>query len=426
MEPEAEVISPPVLTPTIAAETVKAVSFETTQSLPEAPADVTTALAGPTVEPETSSVPSLAPDELLEADRPAAFEAAQATPETKADSFSNFNTDTGSPLPGIVGETLANAPVEQVPNSTFTEEIGYNSSEVASATTTEISSQNVDPDLAVVPDLPAPVSETLPQAEEKNSFDAMKTNAVNNSKTSAKKPPVGEPIPIEEVFSLDSDEAPAPMKPPVEEPIPIEEVFSLDADEAQAAAAIAKPLSLEEPIPVEEIFSLDADESAPAATANSLPVEELIPAVEELIPVEEVFPLDEDEKSPLPIEEVLPLDEEVIAAEEVIPVEEVIPAEEVIEAETPAQPAAIGVPKPAFGGGAPPVAKSTASPVAQPQAEPSGSVATPTSRPAFGSAKPTDEATDESENAAPTQLKGKRPAVKITLVRPGDKSPFGK
>jgi hypothetical protein len=203
----------------------------------------------------------------------------------------------------------------------------------------------------------------------------MKPNTARNTKTKGKPSQQDEPIPLEEIFSLDGDEAPAslatPASPAMAEPIPIEEIFSLDADEAPAPSALAAGLADEEPIPVEEIFSLDADETPSAA-----PVADALPA-EELIPVEEILPLD---------------------AEEIAVAEVVEPDEELV----------------------------------QPPKTASGKVATPGARSAEFPANPValtaPSAPTGSGLSSPTipKLRVKRPDVKITFVKPGEKSPFAK
>ncbi len=126
---------------------------------------------------------------------------------------------------------------------------------------------------------------------------------------------------------------------------------------------------------------------------------------EELIPVEEVIPLEGDEAL-VPVEEVFS------------PHEEEIAVAELVEPEAPAQPPV--VPKSKSGEFAKPVVNSAFS-------QPSDTPTAPANRPAFGSAKPAEpaqEASNETPNRSPSPPKPKRPAVIITLVKPGDKSPF--
>jgi hypothetical protein len=137
--------------------------------------------------------------------------------------------------------------------------------------------------------------------------------------------------------------------------------------------------------------------------------------VEEAIPVEEVFDLDSDEVN-APSAATPPVEEEILALDE-----DAIVAEEVIEP-APAKPSAPIIPKAPFGT----VAQPASGTIAQPQAKPSLSgISTPGGRPAFGSAAP-PPAANGSTSKGPSKPRGKRPSVRITLVKPGDKSPFGK
>jgi hypothetical protein len=355
---------------------------------------------------------------------------------------------------GQIIEAPSKPPAEQLPDRDITQEISYNTSEATPATITQITSQDADSGIAESPELPTPLSEPVPTAEEQTSFDAMKTDPKTNKSKTNKKPPAEEPIPVEEVFSLDGDDARAStaksQKTQVGDPIPIEEVFSLDSDEASPIDAEVLPL--EELIPVEEVFELDADEAARAAA--------MTPAVAELIPVEEVFELDADEAARaaamtpvvaelIPVEEIIPLEEveaTVPAVSEqtspaqnpAAPVEvmfspnaEQIAVAEIIEAEVPAKPTTPSLLNPSPANTVQPTAKSSAAPIIQSPMKPSppGTAAAPASRPTFGSAaKPTVAATDKSEpvNTTPTPPKPKRPKVRITMVKPGGKSPFGK
>jgi hypothetical protein len=225
-----------------------------------------------------------------------------------------------------------------------------------------------------------------------------------------------------EFFSLDSDAPPAPTVPVKTTSVPqsaqpVEDVISLDsldADTVPVPAAAAKPQSAEAPIPIEEVFSLDADD-APAPVSAAKPQSAGAP-----IPIEEVFSLDEVEalaqesaaqpqspEAPIPIEEVFSLDE----------VESATPAH---DAAAPAKPMTPNALKPTSGTVPQPTTKAPS-----PAKPTSGNIAQPAAMPQLSG---TSEALSSTESAnGTTQANGKRrPAVKITLVKPGEKSPFAK
>jgi Zn-dependent protease with chaperone function len=238
------------------------------------------------------------------------------------------------------------------------------------------------------------------------------------------------PAPAAETFSLDVGPAPA-----------AETAFSLDLAAAAPPQPVAKvelpkpeppkhaPAAPAQPVPAAEVFSLDAEEPI---EAEVLPVEAEVVAAE-VVAAEVVAA------------EVVPIEAEVVAAE-VVPIEaEVVPAEEVafsldaddhkpapkpgsavVPAPKPAElkkPAAGVVPAPAAkapgSAPVPPAARTPAGepkPVA-PQAPAtglSGGTAQPGPRPGFGS----------GVMPALGARGGKRPPIKITLVRPGEKSPL--
>jgi Zn-dependent protease with chaperone function len=437
-----EVVSQPTVAPLAALEAEKPGVDDAAQSLPETPVPASNTLTVLPPEPEVVSQPTPNRPVVSETDKPATFDVSHSSPESMPDSVSTINAEVENAFPSVTGltiETPSLAAAEQLPAVPISQEIGYNTSEVATATNIELTFPKTDSTITVVPTLPAPGSEPTPQTEENNSAEAMKNNPSTNPKSTAKKPSAEEPIPVEEIFSLDADDAHASATTaktsPVEEPIPVEEIFSLDSDDPP----VAQPLPLEELIPVEEVFSLDSDDATSSAkNAKSPPAEEPIPA-------EEVFTLNAEEIAEaefIDAEEVAEaefIDAEEVAEAEFIDAEEIAEAEfidaeeievaEIVETEEPAKPKSPPVAKSFPAAPVQPVAKPAAIPKAQPS--PSGTTSAPASRPAFGSAKtaePAEPATNESANGTPTPSpsKLKRPTVKITLVKPGEKSPFAK
>jgi Zn-dependent protease with chaperone function len=158
--------------------------------------------------------------------------------------------------------------------------------------------------------------------------------------------------------------------PPAQPSAQADGSFSLDLD-AAAAPAVQ---------PAEEVFSLDADELAAKAKAKATPAIVPPPAPRPGPPVgaDEVFRLDADAKP------------------------------------TPAAP----TPKPE-----PVVAAAVAEPAPKPA---SGATATPGSRPQFGSGSHAAIGLSREIPNGATKGRPKRPAVKITFVKPGDTSPFAK
>lgn len=205
--------------------------------------------------------------------------------------------------------------------------------------------------------------------------------------------------PIEEVLPLDE-----------EEPIPMEEPLPLDGEEVPISNAEPLPLDGEEPVLLEaELLPLE-EESLPL-DAEQLPLQaEQLPPDAEPVPTEKVFSFDADEvpvppvaakparvqkPSPQPIEEIIQLDAEAINEPEAV--------------------SASPVPT-----------KPTSGPIAQPESRAAGSstIATPT-QPEPSSAMPALSVNEPADESAP-RPNSKRPPVKITLVRPGEKSPFAK
>jgi hypothetical protein len=215
-------------------------------------------------------------------------------------------------------------------------------------------------------------------------------------------PPVSAgPIPpkVEPVFVAEVVPGPpaAPTHGHVEEP-----VFSLDLDSASAPApapAVPKPaepatapVEVKADLPPVDVFQFDATESptreesvfslnaAPTAAKPKAPFGKA--AAPEPVPAEEVFSLDADG----------------------IPSAEVVPAEEIISLDADAIVAELVEPapaRPAFGANPPAARKPT-----------SGS-GTSASMPALA-----------ASNGVAKPVIRKRPNVKITIVKPGEKSPF--
>lgn len=152
----------------------------------------------------------------------------------------------------------------------------------------------------------------------------------------------------------------------------------------------------------EEIFSLDADDHAPAAPPPA---------------AEGIFSLDDGAEPPPIVGEIVSLDEEPVMGEIVEPDSESIVMGEVVEFDgveaamkaTAIAPALVDSPHPVK--------------------PPSGVVPQPEARPAFGSGSSAMMAalTDSKERSGKAKRRRPtRPAVKITHVLPGEKSPFAK
>jgi len=187
-------------------------------------------------------------------------------------------------------------------------------------------------------------------------------------------------------------EEPPPL-PPVEPPVAFDGSPS-EHPPAQADAAAAEPtfsLDLDdarpvEPPPGEVIFSLDADELAAARQAKSAPAASppsAVPAA--AVPAEEIFSLE----AAAPVDDIISLDADAIVID-VEPIDEEPVMAEVLD-------------EPSIGSGTVPAPAARSMPG-------TGSSA---SMPALG------EVTGAGKNGV-----RKRPPVKITLVRPGQKSPF--
>lgn len=202
----------------------------------------------------------------------------------------------------------------------------------------------------------------------------------------------------ESIFNLDdaiaSAKPGAKRKPkPSDDP---ESVFNLDAA-ATAPTVEAAKLIEPELVPAAEVFSLDAEPAIPVSEE-----EVLVLGDDAIVPDSELAAKPSGPKpAPVRAAEIFSLDAEAVTAqEEFAPVEEVIPIEAEVVDEPPPLVEAI---KPA----AAVVAKASA-------------------RPPFGSGSSTAMAALADTNGSAKQDARKRPAVKITLVKPGEKSPFAK
>jgi hypothetical protein len=205
-------------------------------------------------------------------------------------------------------------------------------------------------------------------------------------------PPAPEPVEAP-AFSLNLDAASSPAAAPIVSPpvepaaapaeakanLPPVDVFQFDATEC--------------PTREESVFTLDAQPAKPMSKPNA-PFGKA--AAPQPVPAEEVFSLDADG----------------------IPLAEVVPAEEVISLGADAivaEPVAPAPTRPAFG----------ANPSGARKPGGSGSTAAPAARPAGGSGTSASMPALAESNGAAKPVVRKRPAVKITIVKPGEKSPFG-
>jgi hypothetical protein len=151
----------------------------------------------------------------------------------------------------------------------------------------------------------------------------------------------------------------------------------------------------------EPVFSLDLDET-PAAIN---PVEPVPATVVEVLPLDAVETPKPPNAAPVAVEEIFSLDADAIVAAEVLPEEEAIVAEVLPEPEPqPPSPAKLTAPTPAG----------------------SGSIAAPPARPPFGSGSSASMPALADANGSAKSAARRRPAVKITIVKPGEKSPFAK
>jgi Zn-dependent protease with chaperone function len=218
-----------------------------------------------------------------------------------------------------------------------------------------------------------PMAAFVPAADNPFSFDPAPSPPV--PPPAAAKPAAPPPTEPEPVFSFDPDPEPAkpaappakPAPPPAKPPVPAEEVFSLDADEnAAGQAGKAAPLDL---------FTLDADELAAAKAAPpAKPAPKSAASDPEPVAAEEVFSLD---------------------------------ADAIVEEPAPVKSGPDSL---------------------------SGSTAVPAPRAVFAAevapAAVVTEAAPETNGTAHTAVEkpaaGRRPALRITFVKPGEKSPIGK
>jgi hypothetical protein len=176
-------------------------------------------------------------------------------------------------------------------------------------------------------------------------------------------------------FDSAPNAAPAAREGPPPAATPREVAFSLDLAETKLAPALPEPA----PADPESIFSLNADDRPtarapqPSSTSPAAPV-----------PSEEIFSLD---AGAAPADDVISLDADAIVID-VEPIDEEAVVAEVVD-------------EPSLG---------------------SGSVATPAARTKSGSSA-SMPALGAATGAGKNGMR-KRPPVKITLVRPGEKSPF--
>jgi len=167
----------------------------------------------------------------------------------------------------------------------------------------------------------------------------------------------------------------------------------------QATVVEAAPPSPAAPPASEPVFSLDLD----AAPEAGRPVDAVPAVVAEVLPLDAAETPKPPDPAPVAAAEVFSLDADAIPAAEVVEAEEAIVAELLPEPEPPP------APKPAA-----------------PAPAGSGGVPTPPARPAFGSGSSASMPALAGTNGSAKAAGRKRPAVKITIVKPGEKSPFAK
>ena len=243
------------------------------------------------------------------------------------------------------------------------------------------------PPAVVVAETPPPVPEPVPAASPSPAPSAppepVPAVAVDEPPPLLAGPAPASSAAAEHVFSLDLDAAPAASHP---KSPPSQDIPDLAADLSSLEAGAAPQTS-------EEIFSLDADHiAAPPAPKPSA-------AAPKPVAVKPAAP----KPAPVPAEEVFSLDADGVAVAEVVPAEEVVVAEVIEEA--------------------PPLVAAPAATVVA-RAAGSGSVAAPATRPGSLSSASMPALTGTNGSLKPALRQ--RPAVRITLVKPGEKSPFAK
>lgn len=213
-------------------------------------------------------------------------------------------------------------------------------------------------------------------------------------------PPVGPPVPANEVFPLEAEAAPEPKPEP--EPVIEQQPPAALAEVPAPAAEAPAPQPVAAPAPSGELFTLDADELAKAG-APKPPEPEPVPVDAEGVEVVDVVEV---------IDDVEVLDDAAVVAPPVpAPVNRTTAwsapmkpkVEPAREATKPAEPALSGV---------------TEAPAPRQPAAPAVSLSL-------------DGDADLGFPAAPAvpgfkPASGKRPAVRITIVRPGERSPLAK
>ena len=224
-----------------------------------------------------------------------------------------------------------------------------------------------------------------------------------------------------------SKPAPARQPKPVKPAQPAEEILALD-EEAPIPVEEALPLDAE-PLPLDaEPLPLDA-EPLPLDAEPELLVAELLPLEDEPLPLDAPEPMPPQEVHPLdsvapPTEEIFELGADAVLQPESDPAP--------IPAAAPTKPipprAAFGTPaQPASQTASPAATKPTSGTIAQPQAKAaaSGTMPAPPIRPEPSPAIELPSSI-EPANSTPPRPNSKRPPVKITFVKPGEKSPFAK
>ncbi len=359
----------------VAAEVVEVVAAEVVPAEVVAaevlPAEVVEPLPAEVVEEVVAA--EVVPAEVVESLDALPAEVVQAEPTPAAPALAAF---TATPSAAAPAQIIPPAP-PVTPVSVVAEPMPLDAVEVLDAPVVEEPEPVFMPPMDLAPAAPVAKTEEVAKPEEpaKTETEAKAEPEAGTRPEAALVTPAA--AESDHPFSLDAD-APAPgakaeqpaakAEHPAEKlpESPVAEIFSLDL------AAQSEP---------QEIFSLDADDDGEAEPppAKAPPV---VPKSQAAKPApapasDEVFSLDADELPP--------------PAKPVAPV-----------AQPVAQPAAKAVP--------------AARPA--PAKPASSTTVTPAARPAFGSSA--------SMPALATNGNGKRPAVKITLVKPGEKSPFAK